>query len=135
VLASGRVSFDAERTKKGHADRFWAVALACQKERQALSAPVEIGVRVLGDVPSVRPAIVVEIDDTPLLVELVSVEAEAYQAAATTIATLGGELLRPMPGGAIEREGLFIVRPVARPAGFLRWALLQQGCVRRVVES
>jgi phage FluMu gp28-like protein len=34
VLPSGRVSFDAERTtRSGHADRFWAIALACQKER------------------------------------------------------------------------------------------------------
>ena len=48
VLASGRVSFDAERTKNGHADRFWAVALACQRERQPTRGPVEIAVRVLG---------------------------------------------------------------------------------------
>jgi phage FluMu gp28-like protein len=34
VLGSGKVSFDAERTTRGgHADRFWAIALACQKER------------------------------------------------------------------------------------------------------
>jgi phage FluMu gp28-like protein len=34
VLPSGKVSFDAERTSRsGHADRFWAIALACQKER------------------------------------------------------------------------------------------------------
>ena len=34
VLPSGKVSFDAERTtRRGHADRFWAIALACQKER------------------------------------------------------------------------------------------------------
>ncbi|MDP1916613.1 MAG: hypothetical protein Q8L14_10220 [Myxococcales bacterium] len=49
VLPSGKVSFDAERNARGHADKFWAVALACQRERQA--APLrtgEIGVRVLG---------------------------------------------------------------------------------------
>ena len=33
VLPIGKVSFDAERTGKGHADRFWSVALACQKEK------------------------------------------------------------------------------------------------------
>ena len=33
VLPSGKVSFDAERTGKGHADKFWAIALACQKRR------------------------------------------------------------------------------------------------------
>jgi hypothetical protein len=33
VLPSGRVSFDAEKVRSGHADRFWAVAMACQKER------------------------------------------------------------------------------------------------------
>jgi hypothetical protein len=44
------VSFDAERsTRGGHADRFWAIALACQKERgMAPSRVTEIGVRVLG---------------------------------------------------------------------------------------
>jgi phage FluMu gp28-like protein len=29
VLPSGKVSFDAERNARGHADKFWAVALAC----------------------------------------------------------------------------------------------------------
>ena len=50
VLASGKVSFDAERTTRGgHADRFWAIALACQKERgPAPRTGTEIGVRVLG---------------------------------------------------------------------------------------
>jgi hypothetical protein len=45
-----RGSFDAERTGRGgHADRFWAIALACQKERGPGQAKgVEIGVRVLG---------------------------------------------------------------------------------------
>ena len=50
VLASGKVSFDAERTTRGgHADRFWAIALACQKERgPAPKTGTEIGVRVIG---------------------------------------------------------------------------------------
>jgi len=50
VLPSGKVAFDAERTTRaGHADRFWAIALACQKERgPALLGGSEIGVRVLG---------------------------------------------------------------------------------------
>ena len=50
VLPSGKVSFDAERTARGgHADRFWAIALACQKERGAAPAKgAEIGVRVVG---------------------------------------------------------------------------------------
>ncbi len=49
VLPSGKVSFDAERTGRGHADRFWAIALACQKERgPAPSRAPEIGVRVIG---------------------------------------------------------------------------------------
>ena len=49
VLPSGKISFDAERTSRGHADRFWALALACQKEHG--SAPrrgVEIGARIIG---------------------------------------------------------------------------------------
>ena len=49
VLPSGKVAFDAERTVRGHADRFWAIALACQKERgPAPARTTEIGVRVLG---------------------------------------------------------------------------------------
>jgi phage FluMu gp28-like protein len=49
VLPSGKVSFDAERNARGHADKFWAVALACQKERQeGRPRGGEIGVRVLG---------------------------------------------------------------------------------------
>ena len=49
VLPSGKVSFDAERNARGHADKFWAVALACQRERQLERARTgEIGVRVLG---------------------------------------------------------------------------------------
>ena len=49
VLPSGKVSFDAERNARGHADKFWAVALACQKERHAQGPRTgEIGVRVLG---------------------------------------------------------------------------------------
>lgn len=49
VLPSGKVSFDAERTGRGHADRFWAIALACQMERgPAPNTGTTIGVRVLG---------------------------------------------------------------------------------------
>ena len=48
VLPSGSVAFDAERTKNGHADKFWAIALACQKERNLPRGPIEIGVRILG---------------------------------------------------------------------------------------
>lgn len=36
ILPSSKVSFEGERTARGgHADRFWAVALACQPERAA----------------------------------------------------------------------------------------------------
>jgi phage FluMu gp28-like protein len=50
VLPSGKVSFDAERSARGgHADRFWAIALACQKERgPGPKTGTEIGVRVIG---------------------------------------------------------------------------------------
>ena len=50
VLPSGKVNFDAERsTKNGHADKFWAVALACQKERREGPRTVaEVKVWVLG---------------------------------------------------------------------------------------
>ena len=50
VLGSSKVSFDAERTKRGgHADRFWAVTLACQRERVlGRGRGAEIGIRVIG---------------------------------------------------------------------------------------
>ncbi len=49
VLPSGKEAFDAERTSRGHADRFWAIALACQKERgPGPKTGTEIGVRVIG---------------------------------------------------------------------------------------
>jgi phage FluMu gp28-like protein len=50
VLPSGKIGFDAERTgQAGHADRFWAVALACKRERgPEPRKATEIGVRVIG---------------------------------------------------------------------------------------
>ncbi|MCP4603954.1 MAG: hypothetical protein GY847_26100 [Proteobacteria bacterium] len=49
VLPSGRVSFDSEKGRSGHADRFWAVALACQKERgEGRRRRGEVKVRVIG---------------------------------------------------------------------------------------
>ena len=49
VLPSGKVSFDAKQTRDGHADKFWAIALACQKERgKLLNRNVEVSVRVFG---------------------------------------------------------------------------------------
>jgi hypothetical protein len=43
------VAFDAERTSRGHADRFWAIALACQKERgPGPKTGTEISMRVIG---------------------------------------------------------------------------------------
>ena len=49
VLPSGKISFDAERTGRGHADRFWAIALACQKERASRSGQCSrVECRVIG---------------------------------------------------------------------------------------
>ena len=49
VLPSGKVAYVAERTGGGHADRFWAVALACQKEVVTCAPPrTRVGVRVIG---------------------------------------------------------------------------------------
>lgn len=39
VMPSGNVTFEAERTNRGHADRFCAIVLACQKERGRPEAP------------------------------------------------------------------------------------------------
>jgi hypothetical protein len=130
VSASGNVSFDAERTKNAHADRFWAVALACQKERQVARAPIEISVRILGDSPP-RPR-APERGDSPILVELWNTDAAAVAATAATVRELGGELEVHGAGGP-QHEALRLVRPVSRSATYLRWALAQQGYVRRVV--
>ncbi|MCP4678291.1 MAG: terminase [Deltaproteobacteria bacterium] len=49
VLPSGRIAFEAARGKNGHADRFWAVALACQKERGSSRGRLpEISARIVG---------------------------------------------------------------------------------------
>lgn len=51
LTPSGKPSFEVERDEvgRGHADRFWAVALACRKERGPLPGAVpEINVRVIG---------------------------------------------------------------------------------------
>ena len=50
VLASGKVSFEAEQSRRGgHADRFWAIALACQKERVPQREQwADVGARVVG---------------------------------------------------------------------------------------
>ncbi|MDJ0766780.1 MAG: terminase family protein [Myxococcota bacterium] len=49
VLPSGRVAFEAARGKNGHADRFWAVALACQKERDPSNGRTAVvSVRIIG---------------------------------------------------------------------------------------
>jgi phage FluMu gp28-like protein len=51
LTPSGKPSFEVERDEvgRGHADRFWSVALACRKERGPLPGSMpEIGVRVIG---------------------------------------------------------------------------------------
>lgn len=49
VTSGGRVTFDTERNAKGHADSFWACALACQKERAVRDQrPAGVTVRVFG---------------------------------------------------------------------------------------
>lgn len=48
VTPGGRVTFDAERDSKGHADKFWACAMATRKERGEQVAPGEVRVRVFG---------------------------------------------------------------------------------------
>ena len=50
VLPSGKISFDAERTSRGHTDRFWAIALACQKEQggSTTTKGAAVTVRVIG---------------------------------------------------------------------------------------
>jgi phage FluMu gp28-like protein len=48
VLPSSKVSYDAKRTSQGHADRFWAIVLACQKDRHFRQVPGRVGVRIIG---------------------------------------------------------------------------------------
>jgi len=51
LTPTGKPSFEPEREEigKGHADRFWSVALACQKERGQLPGTLpEVHVRVIG---------------------------------------------------------------------------------------
>jgi phage FluMu gp28-like protein len=51
VTPSGKISYDADRTAKGgHADRFWASALACRLDRsvEKPAGTASVGVRVFG---------------------------------------------------------------------------------------
>ena len=48
VLPYGRVSFEAEKVRSGHADRFWAVAMACQKERNVGGGKALVRASVIG---------------------------------------------------------------------------------------
>ncbi len=48
VLPSGKVSFDSEKGRSGHADRFWAVAMACQKEPEPGYRGVVYAARIIG---------------------------------------------------------------------------------------
>jgi len=47
VTSTGKAKFESESTGKGHADRFWACALAVQKERVPIGKP-SVGFRVVG---------------------------------------------------------------------------------------
>ena len=51
LTPTGKPSFEVEREEvgRGHADRYWSCALACQKERGPLPGFLpEIGIRVIG---------------------------------------------------------------------------------------
>jgi phage FluMu gp28-like protein len=51
ILQSGKVNFDAEKTMRGgHADRFWATVLACQKERTGVPPRKQgqVSIRIFG---------------------------------------------------------------------------------------
>jgi phage FluMu gp28-like protein len=51
LTPSGKPSFEVERDEvaRGHADRAWAVMLACRKERGPQPGDViEVGVRIIG---------------------------------------------------------------------------------------
>lgn len=48
ITASGATQFEAENTGRGHADRFWACALAVQKERKPVGKTERVRFRVIG---------------------------------------------------------------------------------------
>ncbi len=48
VSLSGTVSFTSKQAGKGHFDWFWAVAIACRKEREVSGGGSEITALVLG---------------------------------------------------------------------------------------
>jgi len=52
VTEAGRITFGVSSSADGHADRFWAIAMACQKERQDESGELPTVVaRVVGGSP------------------------------------------------------------------------------------
>ncbi|MGO9709083.1 MAG: terminase large subunit domain-containing protein [Polyangiaceae bacterium] len=133
VLASGKVSFDAEKTRSGHADKFWAVALACQKERTPGREPVEIGVRVIGgEARRILQTPTLPFEEE-ILIEPLSADPAALEALSATLRLLGADLARRQNGEPICHRGLcWVAAPVER-AGFVRHAILQQGYVRRII--
>jgi phage FluMu gp28-like protein len=49
LTPSGKPQFDAEYAGRGHADRFWALALACRNERgPGPDDVVEFSARIIG---------------------------------------------------------------------------------------
>lgn len=47
TTAAGRVIFESNDGSEGHADRFWSVAMACQKERTVQAGPSEVSVTII----------------------------------------------------------------------------------------
>ena len=135
VLPSGKVSFDAERTKAGHADKFWAIALACQKERSFNGAPAEIGVRVIGGAPRrlIEAPPMAAVVEEEILIEPLSTAPSALEALSETLRLLGADLARRPRGEPICHRGLYFVQVPVERAPFVRYAMAHQGYVRRVV--
>jgi hypothetical protein len=133
ITATGKARFDAERTVEGHADRFWASALACQKPRREGVAVSDLGVRVIGTDaadgahPSRAPS--APSGRNLVLVRPHSTDPEAIAALERTIEMLpncrGSRFDRRGPGYAWNGSSLML-RTNADPK-FVAWAVTRQG--------
>lgn len=49
ITSAGNTIFDAERNRHHHADKMWAIGMACYRKRERKSTVPEVGSRVLGE--------------------------------------------------------------------------------------
>jgi phage FluMu gp28-like protein len=134
ITATGKARFDAERTVEGHADRFWASALACQKPRGEVRVVGEIGAHVIGESQSVDGSVPSPEPSTPLLGGLLLVRPHSTDPESIATLERAIEMLPKCRGSHFERTdrgyamsgSSLLLRTTGDPA-FVAFAVVRQG--------